>query len=126
MNRRRQRGQDFVEYALALPVVLLIVMGILDLGRVVLAYSTVHNAVRDGARYGIINPGDTGGIETLVRTKSVGLDQTDLNVSVYQPDADHIRVQATYQFLLISPIAGALLGSNQWQVDSQSTMQVEG
>lgn len=126
MKRRMQRGQDLAEYALALPVVLLLVMGILDLGRVVYTYSTVHNAVRDGARYGIINSGDFAGIETVVRDKAVGLDQTDLTVTISQPDSETIRVQASYQFLLVSPIAGALMGSNQWQVGSQSTMRVEG
>ena len=47
---RRQRGQELAEYALALPVILLILMSILDLGRVVYVYSALHNSVREGAR----------------------------------------------------------------------------
>lgn len=126
MNPRRQRGQDLAEYALAMPVVLLLLMSILDLGRMVYVYSLLHNSVRDGARYGVIHPGDTAGIEALVRTKAVGLDAADLVVSVAQPAMETIQVQANYQFLVVSPIVGALIGSYQWQVASQSTMRVEG
>ena len=121
-----ERGQDLAEYALALPIVLLILMSILDLGRVVYIYSSLHNSVRDGARYGIINPTDTLGIEALVRTKAVGLDPLDLTVTVAQPDPQSIRVAATYDFAVVSPIVSAMVGGSPWPVGSQATMRVEG
>lgn len=123
---RRQRGQDLAEYALALPVFLLILMSILDLGRVVYVYSALHNSVREGARYGIINPTDVVSIETVVRAKAVGLNPVELSVTVVQPDLQTIQVRATYQFIAITPIVGALVGANQWTVGSQATMRVEG
>ena len=123
---KRQKGQDLVEYALALPIVMLFLMGILDLGRVVYVYSALHNSVRDGARFGIINPTDAFGIETVVRDRSVGLDPAELTVSVVQPDLQTIQVRATYQFTAVTPIVGTLVGSNQWVVGSQATMRVEG
>ncbi len=122
----RQRGQDLAEYALALPIVLLMLMSILDLGRVIYIYSSLHNSVRDGARYGIINPTDAAGIEALVRTKAVGLDPIDLTVTVIQPDLDTIRVGATYQFVVVSPVISVLVGGSPWPVGSQATMRVEG
>ncbi len=115
-----------VEYALALPIMLLILMSILDLGRVVYVYSSLHNSVRDGARYGNINPTDAAGIEALVRTKAVGLDPIDLTVIVMQPDLQTVRVRATYQFAVVSPIVGALVGGSPWPIGSQATMRVEG
>ena len=126
MRRRGQQGQELVEYALALPVVLLLLMSILDLGRVVYVYSALHNSVREGARYGIIQPADAAGIETVVRTRAVGLNPTELSVFVSQPDLQTIRVRAAYQFTAVTPIVGVLVGSNQWVVGSQTTMQVEG
>lgn len=126
MIRDRQKGQDLLEYALALPIVLILLMSILDLGRVVYVYSALHNSVRDGARYGIISPGDAAGIEAVVRAKAVGLDPAELDVLVVQPEPETIRVRATYQFTVVSPLAVGLIGSNQWQVGSQSTMRVEG
>ncbi len=123
---RRQRGQELAEYALALPVILLILMSILDLGRVVYVYSALHNSVREGARYGIIYPTDVVTIETVVRAKAVGLNPLELSVTVVQPDLQTIQVRATYQFIAITPIVGALVGANQWIVGSQATMRVEG
>jgi Flp pilus assembly protein TadG len=125
-KNRLQRGQDLMEYALVLPIMLLILMSILDLGRVVYVYSSLHNSVRDGARYGIISPTDATGIQSVVLDKAVGLDPADLVISVVQPSPETIQVGATYEFTAVSPIVAALIGGNPWEVGSQSTMRVEG
>jgi len=54
-GRSRQRGQSLVETALILPIFLLLVVAIFDLGRAVFMYSTVGNAARQGARVAIVN-----------------------------------------------------------------------
>ncbi len=124
-KNRLQRGQDLMEYALVLPIMLLILMSILDLGRVVYVYSSLHNSVRDGARYGIISPTDSAGIQSVVFDKAVGLDPADLVVSVVQPNQETIQVGATDQFTAVSPVVAALIGGNPWEVGSQATMRVE-
>ncbi len=124
-KKRLQRGQDLMEYALVLPIMLLILMSILDLGRVVYVYSSLHNSVRDGARYGIISPTDAAGIVSVVFDKAVGLDPADLVVTVVQPNQEIIQVGATYQFTAVSPVVAALIGGNPWEVGSQATMRVE-
>lgn len=57
MRRRgaRARGQSMVEFALILPIFLLLVFGAVDLGRAVFYQSLLDNAVRDGARLGIVD-----------------------------------------------------------------------
>ena len=85
-HRSRQRGQELVEYAITLPLFLLLVMGILDMGRATYYYSAIHNSAREGARYGIIHPEDVTGIETVVLTKAVGLDPAFLTVTTVLPD----------------------------------------
>ncbi len=57
----RGKGQSLVEFALVLPVMVLIVAGIFDLGRAFFASITITNAAREGARYGTLNHGDTAG-----------------------------------------------------------------
>lgn len=42
------------EMALTFPLVLLVIMGIMDFGRVLFLYSQVANAAREGARYGSV------------------------------------------------------------------------
>jgi Flp pilus assembly protein TadG len=57
MSRRRHagRGQALVEFALIIPVFLLIVISIFDLGRAVFAYNSITNASREGVRLAIVN-----------------------------------------------------------------------
>src|SRR6516164_1215250 len=46
-----QRGQSLVEFAMVLPLLLLIVFGITEFGRAYYQYNTLSKAVRNGARY---------------------------------------------------------------------------
>jgi hypothetical protein len=55
MRNRSSRGQSLVEFALILPILVLVLVGTLDLGRVVLANDTVSNAAREAARYAIVH-----------------------------------------------------------------------
>jgi Flp pilus assembly protein TadG len=48
---RRERGIAVVEFTILLPVMLLLLMAIGELGRAFLQYNTLTRAVRDGARY---------------------------------------------------------------------------
>ena len=49
------RGTTMVEFALIVPVLLLLLFGILDLGRALNAYVTMSNASREGARYAMLH-----------------------------------------------------------------------
>jgi hypothetical protein len=50
--RDKQRGQNFVEIALTLPLLIALLMGMLEIGFLVHSVSTVATAAREGARYG--------------------------------------------------------------------------
>lgn len=54
-TRRERRGQTLVEFALIIPIFLLIVLGIFDLGRAVFTYSTISNASREASRLGMVD-----------------------------------------------------------------------
>ncbi len=49
-----RRGQALVEFALTLPILLMLVFGIIDLARVMFAYTQVVDASRQAVRYGIV------------------------------------------------------------------------
>lgn len=57
-------GQNLVEFALLLPVLLYILMGIMQFGLIFAAYITVNNAVREGARWGSIYVYDSSTSQT--------------------------------------------------------------
>lgn len=56
---RHDRGQALIEFALVLIPFLLILMGILDLGRGIYAYNGVAQAARELARVTSVHPCDT-------------------------------------------------------------------
>lgn len=50
----KERGQSLMEFALVLPILLLVFMAIFDFGRILFLYSQVMNGAREGARYGSV------------------------------------------------------------------------
>lgn len=50
-NRTLQGGQSLLEFAMVLPLLLLIVLGVIEFGRAYYQYNTLSKAVREGARY---------------------------------------------------------------------------
>ena len=52
-DRDAQRSQSLVEFALVAPILLLLLFGIVDFGRVIYTYVTINQAVNEGARTAI-------------------------------------------------------------------------
>jgi Flp pilus assembly protein TadG len=128
-SRRRRPGQSLVEFALILPVLLLIFMGIVDFGRVIYAYNSVSNAAREGARIGIVDQRTGAGgaylaaIEAANQATALGLDPrnpSQVLVTFPDPTPTHtcpivsvgcpISVRVQYQFTAITPIIGRIIG----------------
>lgn len=57
---RAFRGQALVEFALILPVFLLILFGVIDAGRLIFTNNMVSNAARNAARVAIVNQSTSG------------------------------------------------------------------
>jgi Flp pilus assembly protein TadG len=54
-RRRPERGQSLVEFALVIPIIVLMIASFVEIGRAVFAYNTVANAARQGVRVAIVN-----------------------------------------------------------------------
>jgi Flp pilus assembly protein TadG len=141
ISRKRSfvSGQELLEYALTLPIFVLMVMGVLDLGRAVYYYSALHNATREGARYAIVHPcASDATILSIVKDFSIGL---DLNLVVLRdPDNDGqfvewgkelVQVPTSYSFTPVTPLIGQFLpidpldGKRRIYLLSSATMQRE-
>ncbi len=81
-KRERGRGQALVEFAIILPVFFLVVAGMFDFGLGIYSDLTLVNAAREGARLGVIDPGNTSAIENRVREMAGNLDSSKLKVTV--------------------------------------------
>ena len=67
----KRRGQSLVELAISLPLLLLLMLGTIDLGRMFFDYIQLRNAAREGAAYGARAPADAAGIEQRVRNHGI-------------------------------------------------------
>jgi Flp pilus assembly protein TadG len=135
--RRGERGQTMVEFALIVPLMLVIVFGIVDFGRAYSVWVTITNAAREGARYGITNPTDTSGITSSVKKASGSYNDTHLTVSTPTcstacTSGNSITVTANYSLSLITPVAGlvkfivpSIKIKSTWTLTSSSTMRIE-
>jgi Flp pilus assembly protein TadG len=120
MQTNRERGQALVEFAAVLVILMILVAGMLDLGRAFFVYMSLRDAAQEGATYASINPSDTTGIVNRVRstsTKPVDLSNTALiNVQVNPSGAlcagSGVEVVVEYpKFEITTPLLGSILGS---------------
>ena len=56
--RKNESGQSMVEMALVLPVLLLVLVGVIDLGRLMYSYSHIHQAAQETVRLGGLGRSD--------------------------------------------------------------------
>lgn len=123
--RPSKEGQELLEYAIVVPILLLLSIGIIELGIVVLSYDTIANAAREGARYGIVHPSDTAGMEAVTRNRAPALDQGVLQVIPTQ-GAETVRVEVEYDVDLLSGVFVAAFGHNPTvHLRAVATMQRE-
>lgn len=112
-RRLRPHGQSLVEFALLLPLIILILFGATDLGRAFQAYIAVTNASREGARQGAIDRLDQTAMIAAAQQEAGffhkdkdGNDISDVVVTITcdnDPCAQYhpIQVEVCYDFDLI-------------------------
>jgi Flp pilus assembly protein TadG len=111
-KENREKGQNLLEFALILPVLLVILSGLLDLGRLYFSYVAVTDAAGEGATYAALCPDDTAGIVARAQDASGGLVEIDPNmVEVYYPEDlnQAVAVGVSYEFSMATPLVNAML-----------------
>ena len=130
------------EFALVLPIFLLIVLGLVDLGRAVFSYTSITNAAREGARLAIVNQD-----EDLIKqraTEQTAVAQADvdeLEVTFFEalPNADPMSndecdpvrigcvavVEYTSKFQPITPFVGRIVFPSGVDLKAKTVLPVE-
>src|SRR5579884_1397433 len=126
----RERGQTLVEMALVLPVFLLFVMGIFDLGRAVLLGNTVAEAARQGARYAVVAPTDCTGIKAAAASAASGVAQipsssVTINESSGIDTGKPVTITVTSSFTPVTPLIATAMKASTITITRASTMKIE-
>lgn len=144
---RDERGQAIVEFALVGSIALMLLFGIVEIGRAVYTYHLVSNAARIGSRYAIVRgatcsqtspagscQATSASIQTYVRSVSPGIDASQLTVATtygtssgcsdpkFQSTLCLVSVTASYKFTFLVPLvssAAVTMASTSKMVISQ-------
>ena len=113
-----------VEFALVIPIFVLMLVGLFDVGRAVFAYHTVNNAAREAARLAIVDQTvEHIADEAMAAASGLGLEAADISVEFVDAEGDPCSflgtddvyrcsavVEVTYAYAASTPIIGNLIG----------------
>ena len=121
-----------VEFALVIPIFLVIVMATVDFGWAFRSYITTTNAAREGARFGVTGANEAD-IKARVVERSSGLLETgDVTVTgALGGSGDALTVDTTLNYTYITPLGGLLnmisggTLPNPLELDATTVMRME-
>ena len=125
-----KKGQALVELALIVPILLLLVFGVVEYGRIFAAYLTVANGSREGARIATVGGTNTDIITAVkFRTDAMNLDNTKVVITITPNSASRTRgnsvtVEVTYPVPMYDPFFTTIVGAN-YTVKGKTIMRVE-
>ncbi len=126
-----KRGQALVEFAIVIPVLLLVIVGIFDLGFAIYAQNMVSNAAVEGARTGIIISKQDSDIIDRVHASAPSLSNLQITINPTSPRTVNdfgkpITVTVTYTYTPITPLIGQIVTGSGLPLKATATMNIEG
>ncbi|MBH0229186.1 TadE/TadG family type IV pilus assembly protein [Halobacillus yeomjeoni] len=123
-----ESGQSLVEMALVLPVLLLLLVGIVDVGRLIYSYSHMHLATQETVRLGGLGEGDVE-MRSFARSYVSFQDSSLLTVDISpgegsRESGEYVTVKLSYPFQPVTPFAEQIF-TGPLQIQTDSTIRVE-
>lgn len=128
-NSSKERGQSLMEFSVSLVFVLVLLAGLVDLGRGLFTYMALRDGAQEGAAYGSLNPTETSTIENRVYGSSTMLQSQEgtgainiqVNITGSACTGNSIEVIVTYHdFPLTMPFVGSFLGSQSVDIHASA------
>lgn len=116
-----------VEFALVLPILVLLLCGICEFGSIFSHQILANNACREAVRYAAVHYKDDGLVNVENQTTLIVENySSNFTVQITIPEAEEIKVDLTAKVQLLTPFFGFLDdGSGNINLTSQSTMRIE-
>ncbi len=128
---RDLRGTAVIEFAFVAPVLFVLTIGTIDVGRLVWSASMLHHMAREATRYASVRGADANSpvseadIETYVKNRLIGIAANEVNVTTtWTPNNNpggtiQVQLDYTYAFLI-----GSLVGLDPLAIEGESSMVV--
>lgn len=118
--RTGERGQALVEFAIIIPILLAVLLGIVEFARAWQIQQVVTNAAREGARFSVLpsTPAGTTEVDSVVQEymRSANMDMGYYSSSIVNSttsgDPDTVTVSYAYTYTLFGPVMNLLGGGS--------------
>jgi hypothetical protein len=127
---KSERGQSLTELAISLTFMLILLAGVVDIGRAFFTYITLRDAAQEAAVYGSFEPTNCTGITGRAQdtsNKPFNLSSASVSINIIQggipvpcvsatpvPGVDQIQVSVSYNdFQITMPFIGSLIGKQK-------------
>ncbi len=138
-EQKSERGQSFMELAVSLVFLLVLLSVVIDLGWAFYTMTALRDTAQEAASYGIMCPDEVEIIERLRRSATAPLSMDDLDagaifvesIAVGSNEAWHkgsiVRVEVTIDHKIMVPFLGAVIGRTTYplSVDVADTIMVD-
>ena len=125
-SRKSERGSAMVEAAIVTPILLLLMVGIFEVGRAYETWQVLTNAAREGARMSVTPSGDSATVTALIRqymedgqlsraadagvvvnrNATITVNGTDIGASL-------VTVDYPFEFMVLQPVARLVVPTSQ-------------
>ena len=108
--KKNEKGASAVEFALILPILVLLVFGIIEFGIAFNNYITITHAAREGARLAAVDLNNPD-LKTIIVERAYPVAITEDDIEITTPlgtnIGDPVEVEVTYDFTVTIPLAGS-------------------
>jgi Flp pilus assembly protein TadG len=126
--KANEKGQSLVEFALLLPILLLLLLGIIQFGIIFNGQITVTSAAREGARLAAVGADDEqvkDRVEEAAVALLLNIDRDEININrAVDGDEGKLSVRVNGKVDIIMPLLGIYTGES-FTLSSESIMRLE-
>lgn len=128
-NNKKEKGQSMIELAISLVVLIILLSGVVDFGRVAFYYIAMRDAAQEGASYASIFPNNCDEIENRSLAGSVDTSRVTVSVNIngaacgscpltYYPGQIVEITISDPDFPITMPLLGAFIGKQSISLET--------
>lgn len=124
---KSQKGQATVEMALSITVLMLVLFGVIDFGRIFFAYINLEHTGKEIGRTISLSGTDSEAKEVLTKTSSLNVNKVTLTVSpgsAGRKQGVYATVNQSYQLELMTPFVSKVI-PNPITIKNKTVVRVE-